>query len=148
MTDIGKELYSTALFNLVTSHIDTNLPIKIIVSNHNDWDMDLPHRLKNEPQFILEIDGQTLDDCTTSEDLKSFHVSTEFDGVIYNKTFISADVHGIVNSEMKPIFVKPYIEEHPKIEENIKGSKQLPLDKKGIEHSMKLFKKNNPEMFN
>jgi len=118
-----------------------------IIENNNNWDKELPDRLKSEVRFMIKIENDTLND-TFVEDGKVY-ISTEFDGELYSKEILKEDIAGFFDiKSMKVDYVKPFSEkpelqfEKPKKKFNLDDIKQSDIQK-----SMEVFKKYNPELF-
>jgi len=146
-----KETISDAVYNLACTLIDQNFEFAIQIHNGNDWDKELPDRLKSQKGFLLKLDGDTLADIEF-DDNDNFIVSTEFDDELYTKTFGPADVQAIYGIDLKPLLVKNFVEAHPMPEPKRQPSevsltnKREP-DSEGLRVSMEMFKKYNPDLF-
>lgn len=137
---------SDHLYSIVTHMIEANEEVSIVVDNANDWDYELPQRLKSQKQFILDIAGDTLADAETDSD-GFFTLTAEFDGEMYVKTFNHSDLVGIIKDK-KPYLMKPFVEPHPTLTLTMKERPSEGSDELGLIHSMKMFERNNPDMFN
>jgi hypothetical protein len=144
MSQIYKDIISENLYNIVADFINAQEDFTFIVHNNNNWNVELPERLKKENQFVLNVDKQTLEDSYV-EDGKII-INTKFDDVEYSKEFDFCDIGGIMGPDRKtPIFIKPF-QEKPEIEKPVKPLNG-DIDEDGIRHSMEMWKKNNPELF-
>lgn len=144
MTEEYKNIISSAIYRTVQELLGSQEEFSIIVQNHNNWNIDLPERLKTQSQFIMNIKEQTLEDSYV-EDGKII-INTEFDGQDYSKEFGYADIAGIIEINGKtPVMVKPFTE-LPEIPEPTKALNNK-VDEKGLQFSMESWKRNNPELF-
>jgi len=130
-----------------------NQPFGVIVQNHNDWDKPLPDRLKNQPQFMMKIENDTLSDLEVKKDEEGIYIiiSTEFDNEIYSKTFGHEDIAGFfLIQNMKPFLIKPFMIK-PKAVLRTDGKKfgfkEDEICEDELVDSMNSFKKYNPELF-
>jgi len=147
MTQTYKDILSENIFKMVSDFINFDTDCSIIVQNHNNWNIELPKRLKMQEQFILNVDKQTMENSYIDEDRKIV-INTVFDNVEYSKVFESADIAGIVYKG-NPIMVKPFIET-PKIptpKKTLNNGVTDEVDEDGVRKSMEMFKKHNPELF-
>ena len=145
MTQEFKDVLSDSIYNTIGALIYNNIDCSIIVHNHNNWDKELPDRLKGQPQFIMSIKEQTMEDSYIDEG--KIIISTTFDGEEYSKEFEKADIGGLIGPDGKtPLMVKPFMEQ-PTIPVPTKTLGNGEIDENGVLHSMEMFKRNNPEMF-
>lgn len=145
MTQEFKDILSDMIYNTVLEFVQAQEDCTIIIHNNNNWNEELPERLMKEPQYILNINEQTMEDSYV-EDGKII-INTVFDEVEYSKIFEPADIGGLIGADGKtPIMVKPFIET-PLLPIPTKTLGNGQLDEKGMLKSMEMFKRNNPEMF-
>jgi len=145
MTENYKNIISEMIYETAVSLLQSGEEFAIIVQNHNNWNIELPDRLKSQSQFIMNIKEQTIDDSYV-EDGKII-INTEFDDQEYSKEFELADIAGIICIDGKtPIMVKPFIEE-PKLPIPTRTLGNNEVDEKGLQKSMEMWKKHNPELF-
>jgi len=147
MTEDYKKILSNGIYKVISDYISTDTDCSIIVQNHNNWNIELPDRLKKEQQFILNIDKQTMEDSYIDED-SNIVINTVFDNVEYSKVFEPADIAGLVYKG-NSIMVKPFIET-PKIptpKKPLNNGTTNEVDENGVRKSMEMFKKHNPELF-
>lgn len=141
-----RDIISSGIYDMCVQLVEVQEPFSLLISNGNDWDKPLPDRLASQELFILKMEGDTLEDAYITDDGLIF-VSTDFDGDIFEKNLHWADVQGLVHSDGKPILVKPFKEDHPKTEDRLLPMGQNIPNEEALEHSMKMFKIHNPELF-
>jgi len=144
-----ERIISDHIYSMVSHMIDQNIPVNILYQNNNDWDNELPLRLQKNKNFVIKIEDNTLEDSYVDED-GYFYIVADFDNQIYTKKMIHADILGILDENLKPFIMKPFIEKHPILQLSKKSKNKKfnsEIDTQGINHSMKMFKKNNPDLF-
>jgi repressor of nif and glnA expression len=153
LSDRMLDVISSSFYEIFYELCYENQPFGLIVQNHNNWDKELPDRLKNQQQFMIKIENDTLADLKVSEDEDGVYVTigTEFDGVFYSKDFTHEDIAGFFLIEnMKPYLVKPFVLKPKAIIK--KDGQKFGFDPDAVKDedlvdSMNAFKKYNPELF-
>jgi hypothetical protein len=145
MTQEYKNIISDNIYNTVVDFVQSNIDCSIIVHNNNNWNKTLPERLESQSQFIMNITEQTMED-TYVEDGKII-INTVFDEIEYSKVFEPADIGGLMGSDGKtPVMVKPF-QEKPTLPIPTKSLNNGEVDEKGLQKSMEMWKRNNPDLF-
>lgn len=143
---IRNSVISEGFFEMFGNMIEMGIDFSIVLNNGNDWDRPLPERLQKEQAFIINLSGDTLSEAELNAK-GQWIISTEFDGELLTKIFRPCDIQGFANEKGQPILMKPFVEPRPSVAENLKPMGQKIPDEEALEHSMKMFKKHNPDLF-
>ena len=138
-----KEVISQNMYKTVIEIFKNNFDFCIVINNNNDWDNELPDRLKNEKAFLLEIVDDTKEDSYITED-NELVICTDFGGELFTKVLQKEDILGIYDINKKALVQKSFKEKHP-IKEFVHKLKNEPNPEK-INNSMKMFKKYNSDI--
>ena len=141
-----ERIISDHLYSMVSHMIEQHIPVNILYQNNNDWNFELPERLQKNMNFAIKIENDTLADSYVDDD-GFFHLVAEFDGDMFEKKMVHADILAILDEELKPLLMKPFLEKHPPLQIAQGKHNANEPTQEGLDHSMKMFKKNNPEMF-
>ena len=153
LSDNMLKTISESFFDMFSEFVAENQPFGLIVQNHNNWDSELPDRLKNQQQFMLKIENDTLDDTTMNvvDGRVDITIGTEFDDKFYSKEFTHEDIAGFFLIEnMKPFLIKPFFLKPTAVLRNDGekfGFKEEDIKEEDLVDSMNAFKKHNPELF-
>jgi len=152
LNDNMKEKISKKFFEMLADFIEEGEPFGLIIQNNNDWNKELPDRLKSQNQFMIKIENDTLNDSFVIREDGEIEITigTEFDGEFFSKEFTHEDVAGFfLISNMRPFLIKPFVLKKLSI---LKEGKRYGFDPNDIKEedlidSMNAFKKFNPELF-
>jgi len=158
MTNKYKEILSKGIYDTVAELIMQEEDFAIVVNNFNDWNVELPERLKSHEQFILNINKQTLEDSYVDDDW-NIVINTVFDDYDYTKVFSPRDISALLANDGKsPIMIKPFKETETNSKTNSEPEKtegeieidvfeeRMKEDPLGLKRSLDAFKINNPKM--
>lgn len=145
MKEEYKETIDAALYQMCLEFLMYKLPFTLLLDNHNNWSSQLPDRLRNKEQFLLNIKEQALEDSYV-EDGKIVIITT-IDDIEYTKKLDFSDIAAVALSDKTPpILIKGFrtLPELPEIEI---GNKKANPTEEGITKSTLVFKKHNPHYF-
>jgi len=143
--DIERDILSNYILDVVRNLIINKIPFALAIDNWNNWSDEFPATLKDKDRFMINIKEQALDDSYADKDIVDIVIDIQ--GIEYQKRLDISDIHAVsFDTSLPPFIVKPYKDKPPAPIPKKTLSRNIE-DKKGLEHSLKMWKLYNKEMF-
>ena len=114
-------MYNNA-YLMIQSLIKTETDFKLIIYQNNDWDKDLPEKIKEEfnNKLLLIYKEDNIGLCEIDEN-GIIILSYEFENDIYFKELFLDDVYAVTNIKGEPLIINNF----EKINKNIKSKEDI-----------------------
>ena len=145
MNEVMKDIINENNYNLMSKLIMNNIPFAFVLAYHGNWNEQFPDRLKDQKHIIISIKDQALEDSFVENG--KIKIVIDIDGVTYMKFLEYADILAIQENEKSqmPFASRPFLMT-PTPEKVVSKKFAIPSDS-DLTHSINIFKKYNPEMF-
>lgn len=133
------EIISQSILDLIKYFVLNQLSFSITVDNNNNWDNELPLRLKEVTRFRLDMKNTDLSDSYVEKN-GDIIIVAGIDNLIYTKVIEACDVHSIGEFQKEPLIIKQFVEKPQIIREK-------KLTETENQSSMDAMRKHNPKYF-
>lgn len=146
------------LFTLATTFIDSETPLRLIISDEDKWSEPLPDEFRSGSGIMaIDLTGQSLDLTYYDVEDDVIILTTGFNNQPFTRALDVYDIMGIVDIETgSPIMLKPFKSVRPEEQVQKKtvksvlqsfSAQELVNGKDELLHSINVIKNHNPELF-
>ena len=141
----SKTIINYALLDLVEYYIQRVEPFSIIIDNHNNWNLQLPDRLKSLPRFLLNLENSDLEDSYIDKE-NNIILTAGIDDIVYTKKLLPEDIHSVGPLKNPTLLEKSFVDQPPLKPQNLAIKQSMPDDAQ-LAHSMACMQAHNPNLF-